>query len=150
MKKSNCFTKIFICLFACMSVFSVGSTVVSAVGNCTDSIKTVEYNGDGGAIGTGLRKKLDNTSSYVRNDSSSKTAISAGVGRSNTERGYLADRYYSSSNGAFNIGKMKYVRVGESKYLPNYVYEDGYRYANVHFYPSKAGRVKIYWSPDSV
>lgn len=133
-----------------MSVFSIGTMMAGAAGNYSDTYKTYNYNGDGGPLATPLREKWDDTSSYVKNYSVSTTSFSAGVGRSRTSRGYLADRYYSSSNGAFNMGKLKSVGIGQERYLPNFVYEDGYKYANVHFYPSRAGYISIAWSPDSV
>lgn len=149
--KNKVSTKLFSCLLAIVSVFSIGMTMASATGNVSDQIKTYTYNGDGGALATPLRAKWDATSSYIKNYSTSKTALSAGVGRAKkTGNGYMPDRYYKSSNNAFNMGKLKSVAIGQEKYLPNYVYEDGYSYANIHFYPSKSGYIKIAWSPDSV
>lgn len=148
--KNKLSTKLLAGCLAVVSVFSVSAMMASAASNVTDEVKTYTYNGDGGALGTRLRDKKDSTSSYIFNYSTSQTGFAAGVGRSNNTRGCLADRYYASSNGAFNMGKLKYVGIGQERYLPNYVYEDNYKYANVHFYPSKAGSIKIAWSPDSV
>lgn len=151
--KKKLSTKIFAGCLAIISIASLSTVMASAesaYGNVKDEVRTYTYNGDGGALGTGLREKRDSTSSYIYNYPESKTTFSAGVGRSNNTRGCFADRYYASKNGAFNMGKLKYVGIGQETYLPNYVYEDNYKYANVHFYPDKAGYVKIAWSPDSV
>lgn len=144
-------TKLVGSVLAIVSVISLGMTMASATGNVTDQIRTYTYNGDGGALATPLREKWDATSSYIKNYSTSKTSFGAGVGRAKTtSNGYVADRYYRSANNAFNMAKLKSVAVGQERYLPNYVKEDGFKYANVHFYPSRAGYIKIAWSPDSV
>ena len=70
--KNRVFTKLFSCLFAIVSVFSIVVTMASATGNVSDQIKTYTYNGDGGAIATPLREKRDATSSYIKNYSTSK------------------------------------------------------------------------------
>ena len=81
-------------------------------------------------------------------------SLSAWVQRTNnknTSSVKTVDRYYGSwsYNGATK--NMKNLPKGTYYYLPNYVKEDGYKYATLGYIMNKeAVSYHIAWSPDSI
>ena len=101
----------------------------------------------------GIEKK-DYTSVWCENKSTSGGSLSAWVQRTNnknTSSVKTVDRYYGSwsYNGATK--NMKNLPKGTYYYLPNYVKEDGYKYATLGYIMNKeAVSYHIAWSPDSI
>jgi hypothetical protein len=101
----------------------------------------------------GVRRK-DYTSVWCENKSTSGGSLSAWVQRTNnknTSSVKTVDRYYGSwsYNGATK--NMKNLPKGTYYYLPNYVKEDGYKYATLGYIMNKeAVSYHIAWSPDSI
>lgn len=94
------------------------------------------YNSPKSGFATQTRPKEDDTSSYIKH--SGKKAAYVQVRSSG--------KNYSANGGSY------YVSVGSSKYLPNYVHENGKRNCYLYITPSPAQAVYMYgeWSPDSV
>lgn len=94
------------------------------------------YNSTKTGFATATRPKQDATSSYIKH--SGKVAARVQVRSSGTN--------YSANGGSY------YVSVGTSKYLPNYVYENGKRNCYLYITPSSGQSSLMYgvWSPDSV
>lgn len=85
---------------------------------------------------TPTRPKLDDTSSYIKH--SGEIAARVQVRSTGTN--------YSANGGSY------YVNVGTSRYLPNYVYENGKRTCYLYITPASGKSSLMYgvWSPDSV
>ncbi|WP_071396583.1 DUF2712 domain-containing protein [Bacillus tuaregi] len=128
----------------CLMASSIGMSSASAAGNYKDTPFKFYYNGDGSDRFTDMREKRDYTSSYVHNYGSNY-GYSVIV--------YGSKNYSSSGIGTYaTAGPIPHVGVGEAKYLPNYVKERGYNYAQLglmsdsHSASVMAGE----WSPDSI
>ena len=81
----------------------------------------------------------------------SDTIINISTNNKNTSSVKTVDRYYGSwsYNGATK--NMKNLPKGTYYYLPNYVKEDGYKYATLGYIMNKeAVSYHIAWSPDSI
>lgn len=127
----------------CLIAGSIGLSPASAAGNYKDTLFSFNYNGDGSDVFTGMRSKLDYTSSYVYNQYST-------YGFSATVYGAKSS---TTSIGTFcTAGPVPHVNVGQAKYLPNYVKERGYSYAQIGFTSDSHGASYIggWWSPDSI
>ena len=141
---------------AAMSLLVGSSLSVSAAGNIQDSIVTVGpvVNDGGTPFMTRWREKRDATSAYVKNDASSGGSLLCWVHRSNSSTEYVSqsvDRYYGklTYNGASKNAKT--VKKNWYYYLPNYVHEDGYKYAAIGYIMNyEHVTYKFYWSPDSI
>ena len=141
--KGSLFFKLCVLVLACCSLNAVFDNV--AAGNIYDT----EFSYSTTAANTGLyatdcREKQDDTSSYVLLSAVSNTTITKimvqGAPRSS---GLYTDR---------TAGNYKSISPGQSKYLPNYVYENGEFYCRLWFEWPARERVSIFgvWSPDSV
>jgi len=101
----------------------------------------------------GVRRKIIHLFG-AKNKSTSGGSLSAWVQRTNnknTSSVKTVDRYYGSwsYNGATK--NMKNLPKGTYYYLPNYVKEDGYKYATLGYIMNKeAVSYHIAWSPDSI
>lgn len=94
---------------------------------------------------TETRAKEDSSSAYAYNDASNVTINSINVMASN--------RHLDNAGDGVNktYGSPVRLPVGSSAYLPNLVYEDGYRNAGLVFNFQYADvYLHIWWSPDSV
>lgn len=140
-------------LISMMSFFCISA---NAAGNITDTIiniKAVNNNG-GTPCRSKWREKMDYTSVWCENKSTSGGSLSAWVHRSNSTSATsmnTVDRYYGtwSYNGATK--NMKTLPKGTYYYLPNYVKEDGYTYATLGYIMNReAVAYSIAWSPDSI
>lgn len=136
--------KIAITSFVFLIAGSIGLSPVSAASNYTDTIFEFHYNGDGGDRTTDKREKRDYSSSYVYNKWSTY-GFAAKV---------LGSKYYSSNGvGSYCVaGPIPHVGVGEAKYLPNYVKERGYNYAQIQMMSDSHSSSYMggLWSPDSI
>lgn len=138
-----------------LCVFSIFALSTNAAGNISDTLHSVSaaQNSGGTPYCTSLRAKTDDTSVYVKNSAISGGAMSCWVNRSNSaSSGGSVDRFYGVDAGEFGASQnQKYVPKGTYYYLPNYVYEDGYRYAGVGFIMHIEGvYYEFLWSPDSI
>ena len=150
-----------ICLIISLTLFSLPS---SAAGNYHDTyvhVRAWEYS-DGCQNYSEYREKWDYTSSYAKNYKSTTYSITVWVTRTNnlsdpwggTKNNDITDRYYGSIKQNWIMSATKNCKVllpGQATYLPNYVKEDGYKYAGIGFtIPESFGTIDIAWSPDSI
>jgi hypothetical protein len=138
-------SKIFCVILMVMFVVSCG-TVAKAASENAETLKnnhgdtwfTWYYNGDGGDNFTDPRTKEDATSAYAKN-SGSQVGIRCRV---------LTIDCQDMSAG--DCGRI--LPVGRAMYLPNYIYENGYRNARIRVSPDAHSPcyIEMLWSPDSV
>lgn len=128
-----------ICVLCAMMVMSPFGMVVSA-NNYKDTKYSVPYNGDGADMTTPTRSKLDSSASYVNNNGSKTTAIIVAVGAVDSKGGCRG------SHSSYYI-----VDKGNRKYMPNTVYQNGYRRACLLMGTTsgKAHNLSGVWSPDN-
>ena len=124
-----------------LSLMSALTFSVFSAGNVSDTIFNISA-------------RSNNGGSRCENKSTSGGSLSAWVQRTNnknTSSVKTVDRYYGSwsYNGATK--NMKNLPKGTYYYLPNYVKEDGYKYATLGYIMNKeAVSYHIAWSPDSI
>lgn len=137
----------FLIVFMGVIIANVSVQCVEAAGNYTDTKYLIDYAGDGCDVMSPVRLKQDATSSYAKNQSThcAHRITVAGTHdyKNNTPLSYNNCNYYDG-------GYM--VPIGESRYLPNLVYERGYEYAFLVIMPSlhEPCIVEGLWSPDSI
>jgi len=137
----------FLVLFAAVIIANIGVQYVEAAGNYTDTKYLIEYAGDGCDLATVTRLKMDATSSYAKNQSTHCThRIWVAGTHSHTNNTPLSFNDCSCDSGGYM------VPIGESRYLPNWVYERGYEYAFLVIRPESHQPciVEGLWSPDSI
>lgn len=113
-----------------LSLMSALTFSVFSAGNVSDTIINISARSNNGGTLSAWVQRTNN-----KNTSSVKTV----------------DRYYGSwsYNGATK--NMKNLPKGTYYYLPNYVKEDGYKYATLGYIMNKeAVSYHIAWSPDSI
>lgn len=142
-------------VFSKLLVTIVALTVVITVINVTQRVtqasyedKLYEYKYDSDTIEitdlyTKGRLKEDYSSAYVYNQASASDISYIRVMGSFGEDAPYDNCTYGSSQSC---------AVGQSKYLPNTVREDGYTYAGLLFDPGNGYHISVYlwWSPDSI
>lgn len=139
-----------------LSLMSALTFSVFSAGNVSDTIINISArsNNGGTPCRSIWREKKDYTSVWCENKNTSGGSLSAWVQRTNnknTSSVKTVDRYYGSwsYNGATK--NMKNLPKGTYYYLPNYVKEDGYKYATLGYIMNKeAVSYHIAWSPDSI
>ena len=148
--------KILCSILASALIVSCAALPVFA-GNYQDKLETVKAqdNSGGTPYYTEIyREKEDATSSYVSSRSSNKSNLFCWVVRSNNRYGSGGDdtdRYYGhhTYNGASQ--NQRRIAPGNYAYLPNYVHEDGYKYAGIGFIMQREYvEYNFDWSPDSI
>lgn len=153
MKTSKKLIALFL-LLVCIASYC--SYSVSAAGNITDTIINISAtNNNGGTpYRSGWRTKTDYTSVWCENMSTSGGSLSAWVHRANSTSATSAssvDRYYGSYSYNGATQNMATLPKGTYYYLPNYVKEDGYKYAALGYIMNKEKvSYQIAWSPDSI
>lgn len=133
---------VLMCLFFC----SVAIVSVEAKGNVSDTAFTFQFRDYQPFTGwlTEYRAKLDDTSSYMKCTDASGKSYTAWVQASDP----VNNPYYGT-----DVGSKKYTFLsGSERWMVNYVYENGYRYARIEGQPNYSGTYKVtgVWSPDSV
>lgn len=125
-----------------LSLMSALTFSVFSAGNVSDTIINISArsNNGGTPCRSIWREKKDYTSVWCENKSTSGGSLSAWVQRTNnknTSSVKTVDRYYGSwsYNGATK--NMKNLPKGTYYYLPNYVKEDGYKYATLGYIMNK-------------
>lgn len=150
------FRKIIAFTLVIVSLMSVNITA-NAVGNVEDTIFEIEAknNLNGTSRNSIWRIKKDYTSAWCENTKKSGGKLSTWVERTNNKNakvGTTVDRYYGKWT--FDQGATKNKKIlkpGQHCYLPNYVKEDGYKYATLGYIMNRENvYYRIKWSPDSV
>lgn len=142
----NKVTVLFLGLFVAVIMANFGTQYVQA-NNCRDEAYYFNYSGDGSDVATQPRGKTDASSAYAMNLS---THCSHFISVAGTQ-----DKDHNPAIAFDNCTYHAYwieVKVGEYRYLPNLVYESGYKYAYLVISPGShlPCLVKGKWSPDSV
>lgn len=142
-------------VFSKLLVTIVALTVVITVINVTQRVTqashediTYTYTHDSDTIEitdlyTGGELKEDYSSAYVYNQASA------------SDISYIRVMGSFGKNAPYDnctYGSSQSCAVGQSKYLPNTVREDGYTYAGLLFDPGNGYHISVYikWSPDSI
>lgn len=140
-------TKIKRIVFLMMLIIMISPVYVSAAGNYKDTWYYYEYPGDGGDFSTGSRAKWDYTSSYIKN-LNNRIVLSVSVWSTEKEAptNFILYRNCTAGRAFFD------VNPGESKYLPNYIKEWGYKYCTLMITPGTHDPEVFsgLWSPDSI
>lgn len=128
-----------ICALCAMMVMSQFGMVASA-NNYKDTSFSYTYNGDGSDLITSARAKKDSSASYVNNNGSKTTTMTVAVGAVDSKGGCRGSRssYYV-------------VNKGNRKYMPNKVYQNGYRKACLLMGTTNGKKHNLsgVWSPDN-
>lgn len=116
-----------------MALVGIGSMGVAAKGNIQDT-KYYEYSTSG--VFTETRHKWDDSSAYIRHEGACPINVQVMSGGIN----------YSANGASYKVD------VGQSRYLPNYVYERNQ--SDCYLFMRQEGSSAYYlygvWSPDSV
>lgn len=138
------FTGFMVIMFFC-SIFMINT---QAKGNVSD--KEFEFNFSDYTPYRGWltenRLKMDDTSSYMKCNSISKSGYSYTAW-------VMAAKLDDHPEFGIDVGSKKYVfYAGSERWMVNYVKEKGYSYARIEGWPNYNGiyRVSGVWSPDSV
>lgn len=137
----------FLVLFAAVIIANIGVQYAEAAGNYTDTTYLIDYAGDGCDVMSPVRLKQDATSSYAKNQST-HCPHRIWVAGTHSHKGNTPMSFNDCS--CDSSGYM--VPIGESRYLPNWVYEREYEYAFLVIMPilHDPCRVTGKWSPDSI
>lgn len=148
-RKMSRLSKVVCAFFALITVGSMTMITAGAAGNYHDSVFTFKAEGTGWYVcGTTPREKWDATSAYVNNSGSNVDFSEVRVYGGD----YIgADGTYFHQD--FTARSPKYVAKGTSAYLPNYVNESGWKYADLVInlaHTNYTYSVYGLWSPDSI
>ncbi len=141
--------KVFCVLFVVIMLFSM-MTMANAAGNITDHrVTSTGYYGTNG-YETPRRAKLDDTSCYVYNDSSScgVTVNVLGYAMAVGGGGLMCGDY---TGGSPSGRAYPSVPLGTWRYITNYVNESGLSYAALQLFTAdEFATINLLWSPDSI
>ena len=95
-----------------------------------------------------IRLKQDDTSVYVYNKSSKKATVKVmGTHYSPITPGNAATHNSDYKNQFSDLREKWYVPAKSERLIPQYIYENGWEYAHIHFETKGTNGL---WSPDSV